>query len=143
MKTASNKTTHEELLPKSPIGSKILLWRSYIPRTDLLHYQRGHFFLILVNIVFLLWFYLNIHIKCQSDGSVVRSTFCSHRGPSVSSQHPHDISQLSVMLVLGQPTPSSVLYSTRCTDGTYTNTQAGKTRDIKQNVKINLKKNPT
>lgn len=41
--------------------------------------------------------------KCESgrDGSVVKGTCCSCRGPGLCSQHPHGGSELSVTLGLG------------------------------------------
>ena len=42
------------------------------------------------------------------DGSVVKSTGCSSRGPQFNSQHPHGSSQLSVTPASGDPTPSDI-----------------------------------
>jgi len=39
------------------------------------------------------------------DGSVVRNTVCSSRGPEFNSQHPHGSSQPSVTPLPGDPTP--------------------------------------
>jgi hypothetical protein len=40
------------------------------------------------------------------DGSAVKSTSCSSRGPQFKSQHPDGSSQLSVTPFQGDPTPS-------------------------------------
>lgn len=43
------------------------------------------------------------------DGSVIRSTYCSYRGPGFSSKYPHEDSQLFVTQVLGDNTLSDLL----------------------------------
>lgn len=42
------------------------------------------------------------------DGLVVKSCCCASRGPGFRSQHQHDGSQSSLMLVSGDPTASSM-----------------------------------
>jgi hypothetical protein len=52
---------------------KILIWRKYLKK------------------------YIKILIWGWRDGSVVKSTDCSSRGPEFDSQQPHGVSQPSVM----------------------------------------------
>jgi hypothetical protein len=54
-----------------------------------------------VNVFQLFWIYMKFFIikdwRSWRDGSAVKSTDCSSRGPEFSSQEPHSGSQLSVM----------------------------------------------
>jgi hypothetical protein len=50
--------------------------------------------------------YMKSHMKGQRDGSAVKSTGCSSRGPQFDSQHPYGSSQLPATPVPGDLMPS-------------------------------------
>jgi hypothetical protein len=58
----------------------------------------------LLTIIFLA---LNLCVWDWRDGSVVKSSGCSPRGPEIKSQHSYGGSQPSVTVVPGDPMPSS------------------------------------